>query len=166
MEHSHGLSKYVGSYLAKEVNNKLKVLSSTQECIERKENECYRMYVHFYWFRCKDFGKRKILGLMEKLSVLILELKESNEIVNIILDQRYLKVNESDFSYGDVLTPSLLIRGYSDPTFWRNLRRWKVVRRTCFTLKPGPWSFNLITIIRVYLGKKTTVGMFDKEKIL
>lgn len=32
----------------------------------------------------KDFGKRKILGLMEKLSVLILELNESNEIVNII----------------------------------------------------------------------------------
>lgn len=43
------------------------------------------MYVYFYWFRCKDFDKRKISGLMEKLGVLILKLiKESNEIVNII----------------------------------------------------------------------------------
>lgn len=122
---SHGLSKYVGSYLAKEVNNKLKVLSSTQECIERKENECYRMYVHFYWFRCKDFGKRKISGLMEKLGVLILVLNESNEIVNIILDQRYLKVNEPDFNYGDVLRPSIPIPGYSDPTFRRNFKKMK-----------------------------------------
>lgn len=32
----------------------------------------------------KDFGKWKILGLMEKFSVLILELNEFNEIVNII----------------------------------------------------------------------------------
>lgn len=60
---------------------------------------------------------------MEKLSVLILELKESNEIVNIILEQQDLKVNEPDFNYGDVIRPSIPIRGYSDLTFRRNLRR-------------------------------------------
>lgn len=60
---------------------------------------------------------------MEKLSVLILELKESNEIVNIILEQQDLKVNEPDFNYGDVIRPSIPNRGYSDPTFRRKLRR-------------------------------------------
>lgn len=59
---------------------------------------------------------------MEKLGVLILELNESNEIVNIILDQRDLKVNEPDFNYGDVLRHSIPIRGYSDPIFRRKSR--------------------------------------------
>lgn len=62
---------------------------------------------------------------MEKLGVLILVLNESNEIVNIILDQRYLKVNEPDFNYGDVLRPSIPIPGYSDPTFRRNFKKMK-----------------------------------------
>lgn len=47
------------------------------------------------------------------------------KLLTSFLDQRDLKVNEPDFSYGDVLTPSIPNRGYSDPTFRRKLRRYE-----------------------------------------